>query len=393
MTTDRAVLLTHDQFDVPVVDVYRIAEWRWSGTGLAATPCAQTPAAGMLARTPPLLPATGGRVRTLQRSTILASTALLVATPGEVMSQTMDPWTRVSLIEMPYTGSRNVPELSDNPAYLYRNGIADSVRAMGFELAPHRVVSLTAEDEQEYGEWHRMGLANGHLADMVAENRRQHTLTVGLLGNCTSLLGVLGGLQHSGDGDELLDVGLVFIDSHGDFNVPETTLSGMLGGMPVAVAAGMALHNLRGESGLGPAIPTESIVMGAVRDLDPLERELVEESDIQHLSTEDLATRPDRVRAQIERLARSNDVIYVHVDMDVLDPREVPGHPLTVPNGPTSEELASALIEMFAHPKVVALGVASTPANERDLDGLSLRAAYNLIEGALEGVRGRNASD
>ncbi|HSR42361.1 MAG TPA: arginase family protein, partial [Longimicrobiales bacterium] len=177
--------------------------------------------------------------------------------------------------------------------------------------------------------------------------------------------------------------------AHGDFNVPETTLSGMLGGMPVAVAAGMALHNLRRESGLDPGIPTESIVMGAVRDLDPLERELVEASNVQHLSTEDLASRPDRVRAQIERLAESNDLIYVHVDMDVLDPREVPGHPLTVPDGPTSAELASALAEMFGHPKVVALGIASTPADERDPDGLSLAAAYTLIKGALHGVLGR----
>ena len=186
-----------------------------------------------------------------------------------------------------------------------------------------------------------------------------------------------------------MDVGLVFIDAHGDFNVPETTLSGMLGGMPVAVSAGMALHNLRRESGLDPGLPTEHIVMGAVRDLDPLERELVEASDIQHLSTDDLTNHPDRVRAQIERLARSTDVIYVHVDMDVLDPREVPGHPLTVTDGPTSLELGDALAEMFRHPKVAALGIASTPANERDPDGLSLTAAYNLIRGALEGVQTR----
>ena len=59
-------------------------------------------------------------------------------------------------------------------------------------------------------------------------------------------------------------VAMVFIDSHGDFNTPETTLSGMLGGMPVAVSAGMALHNLRRESGLDPGIPTANIVMGAV---------------------------------------------------------------------------------------------------------------------------------
>ena len=298
----------------------------------------------------------------------------------------------VSIIRMPYTGARNVPEISDNPEYLYRHGIADSIRAMGFSLAPDRTVRLTAEDEREYGSWHRMGLANGHLAEMVAGNWRSGTVTVGLLGNCTSVIGMLGGLQHSGAEGEIRDVGLVFIDAHGDFNVPETTLSGMLGGMPVAVSAGMALHNLRRESGLDPGLPTAHIVMGAVRDLDPLERELVAASDIQRLSTEDLASRPDLVRAQIERLAGLTDVIYVHVDMDVLDPREVPGHPLTVPDGPTSAELAAALTEMFRHPKVAAIGIASTPANERDPDGLSLAAAYNLVEGALAGVRARSGS-
>lgn len=315
---------------------------------------------------------------------------LVLAAPASVSAQEgAGERPRISVIQMPYTGARNVPELSDNPAYLSRNGLPDSIRSMGFELTPDRTVRLTSEDEAEYGSWHRMGLANGHLADMVSENWRSGVLTVGLLGNCTSVIGVLGGLQNSGAAGERRDVGLIFIDAHGDFNVPETTLSGMLGGMPVAVSAGMALHNLRRESGLDPGIPTEHIVMGAVRDLDPLERELVEASRIQHLSTEDLATRPDRVRAQVERLAASTDVIYVHIDMDVLDPREVPGHPLTVPDGPTSAELASALREMFTHPQVAALGIASTPANERDPDGLSLAAAYNLIKGALEGLTER----
>ena len=256
------------------------------------------------------------------------------------------------------------------------------------KLSPTRTVALSDADEQEYGEWHRMGLANGHLAELVAANRRAGAITVGLLANCTSVIGMLGGLQHSGADDVLRSVGLVFIDAHGDFNVPETTLSGMLGGMPVAVSAGMALQRLRRESGLDPAVPTDHIVMGAVRDLDPLERELLERSDVQHLTTEDLGRTPTSY-GQIERLARTSDVIYVHVDMDVLDPAEVPGHPLTVPGGPTSLELAAALEAMFRNPKVAALGIASTPYGERDPDGLSRRAAYNLIDGALRGVRGR----
>jgi len=322
--------------------------------------------------------------------TLLATTTLTtaVAAGASGPSRQGDP-PRVAVVLMPYTGARNVPEISESPTYLQRNGLADTIRALGFETVPDRTVALTPAQEREYGSWHRMGLANGNLSGMVAENWRSGAVTVGLLGNCTSVIGMLGGLQHAGEDGRPLEVGLVFIDAHGDFNVPETTLSGMLGGMPVAVSAGLALHNLRRESGLEAAIVTEHIVMGAVRDLDPLERELVEASNVQHLSTLDLTRRPEAVRAQIRRLAASTDVIYVHVDMDVLDPREVPGHPLTVPDGPTSVELADALAAMFEEPKVAALGIASTPAGDRDPDRVSLRAAYNLVKGALRGVRGR----
>jgi arginase family enzyme len=89
------------------------------------------------------------------------------------------------------------------------------------------------------------------------------------------------------------------------------------------------------------------------------------------------------------RLADLTDVIYVHVDMDVLDPSEVAGHSLTVADGPTSVELGAALAEMFQYEKVAALGIASTPAWERDPDGTSREAAYRLIAGALEGAAHR----
>jgi arginase len=296
---------------------------------------------------------------------------------------------KVALVKMPYSGSRNVAELSDVPDYLAEGGIEGRLAGMSVELKPMSTVELTPEERREYGEWHRLGLANGHLAEIVAADRRDGYLSVGLLANCSSLMGMLGGLQHSGPSSRPLKIGLVWIDAHGDFNTPETTLSGMLGGMPVAVSAGMALTNLRLKSGLDPALPTRYIVMAAVRDTDPLEQELIDRSDIEHISVGDIRTLSEKVDYQMERLSEVADVIYVHIDMDVLDPREVAGHSLNVPDGPTSVELAAALTEMFSYEKVAALGIASTPSGERDPEGLSREAAYRLIEGALEGVRRR----
>jgi arginase len=318
---------------------------------------------------------------------LVAILALLLATAPSVAAAqgAGGEAVKVALVKMPYSGSRNVAELSVVPDYLEDGGIADVLRGMGVELEPITTVALTAEDQREYGEWHRLGLANGHVAEIVAERTREGDLSVGLLANCASLMGMLGGLQHAGPTDRPLRVGLVWIDAHGDFNTPETTLSGMLGGMPVAISAGLALHRLRKESGLDPALHTEDIVMVGVRDLDPLERELIERYGIAQLSVDDVRQRSERFHAEMRRLSQLTDIIYVHVDMDVLDPAEVPGHGLTVAHGPTSEELAAALTEMFRYEKAAALGIASTPAGARDPDGVSRQAAYRLIVGAVKG--------
>jgi arginase len=197
-------------------------------------------------------------------------------------------------------------------------------------------------------------------------------------------------LQREGlAGVKPLRVGLVYCDAHADFNTPETTLSGMLGGMDVAVAAGMCLTRLRLKTGLDPALPTRYIVFGGLRDVDPLEQELLDRSDCEYLSVDDIRAAGDAVEAQMARLGRLVDVVYVHVDMDVLDPAEVSGHPLTAPEGPTSRELASAIRKMFGHPKAAAIGIASIPFGERDKEGHSLQAAYRLIEAAVQGAQSR----
>ena len=296
---------------------------------------------------------------------------------------------RVALVKMPYVGERNVPDTSRGPDYLEQGGIQKLLEAQGIQTKPVSATALTADEEKAYGSWNKLALASGDLAKLVSEERRSGYLPVGLLANCNGMLGMLSGLQHSGPGAKPLRVGMVFIDAHGDFNTPETTLSGMLGGMPVAIAAGQCLTRMRLKAGLEPALPTRHIVEMCVRDTDPLEQELLDRSDIQQLTLEDVRTRSANLHREMKRLSEATDVIYVHVDMDALDPREVSGHPLTVPGGPTSLDLAAALTEMFKYEKVAAFGVASTPFDDHDKAGLSRQAAYNLILGAVKGVQQR----
>src|SRR6267154_1194990 len=242
---------------------------------------------------------------------------------------------RVALVKMPYVGERNVPDTSRGPDYLEQGGIQKLLEDQGVQAKPVSNTALTTDEEKAYCSWNKLALA------------------------------------------------------HGDFNTPETTLSGMLGGMPVAIAAGQCLTRMRIKTGLEPAIPTRHIVEMCVRDTDPLEQELLDRSEIQQLTLEDVRTRSVNLHSAMKRLSEATDLIYIHLDMDGLDPREVPGHPLTVPGGPTSHELAAALTEMFKYEKVAAFGVASTPYGDKDKTGVSRQAAYNLILGAAKGTQQR----
>ena len=296
---------------------------------------------------------------------------------------------KVDVIKNPYSGARNTPELSTNPDYIHAAGLERLIGEWGGELIrPVQDIRLSAEQDRQYGEWNRMALANSNFAAVVREGLQDDLITVGLEANCNDLLGMLAGLKYDSDGNARR-VGLVFYDSHGDFNVPETTLSGMLGGMPVAVAAGHALHNLRQTTGLAEPLPMSHIMWGGVRDLDPLEADRFREYEVRQVSVQDIREISDNFRQQFDALADEVDVIYVHVDMDVLEPEEVPGHRLNVPDGPSSKALAAAIGVMFENPKTAALGIASTPSFNRDPDGVSRQAALNLIEGAIKGAQTR----
>lgn len=311
---------------------------------------------------------------------LLASATLTLAANAAV---------KVDVIKNPYGGARNVPELSTNPDYIHAAGLERLIAAWGAELVrPIQDIRLTAEQEQQYGSWNRMALANANFAKAVRGVTRDDVITIGLEANCNDLLGMLAGLKYDSKGNARR-VGLVFIDAHGDFNTPETTLSGMLGGMPVAIAAGHALHNLRKTAGLDEPLPMSDIVWGGVRDLDPLEAERFREHDVQQFSVQDIRELSANLKKQIDGLAGRVDAIYVHIDMDVLDPAEVPGHDLAVTDGPSSKELAAAIALMFENPKTLALGIASTPSFNLDPDGVSRQAALNLIEGAIRGVQVR----
>jgi arginase len=156
----------------------------------------------------------------------------------------------------------------------------------------------------------------------------------------------------------------------------------------MAVATGRALQVMRLDAKLELPLPDRHVVMGGVRLTDPLEQHLLDTSMIEQLSVDDLRQMTPAVWQQLDRLDRLTDKIYVHIDMDVLDPREVMGHGNKVPNGPSSEELARLFEAIFTkYAKASAIGFATIPAT--DEGGLSIAALNRMIAGAVRGVQAR----
>jgi arginase len=290
---------------------------------------------------------------------------------------------RVALAKQPFSPNGT----STGPDRMASGGIQKILADMG-AIVRVEEAKLTADENTEYGGWKRLGMALGHFADIVAKNERDGYFTVGLLATCPSMPGLVAGLQRSGPTREPIKIGMLWLDAHPDFNTPETTRSGSLGGMPVAVATGRALERMRLDAHLDPPLSDRHIVMGGVRLTDPLEQHLLDQSFIEQLSVDDLRNMTPAVFAQLDRLNRLTDKIYVHIDMDVLDPREVMGHGNKVPNGPSSEQLA-ALFEMIfsRYPKASAIGFATIPAT--DEGELSIAALNRMIAGAIRGVKAR----
>jgi arginase len=294
---------------------------------------------------------------------------------------------RVAIDKFPYNGQFGLKEIGIQADAIEQGGLPDLLKKKGCTISESFTTKLTPDEEKQYGEMHRMGLASRHLADAVSAQLKAGMLPLGLLQNCNGLMGMLAGIQRSEDWKPI-KVGLVWIDAHGDFNTPETTYSGMLGGMPVAVSCGLCYDRLRRTCGLDPAIPTKYVTMVGVRDTDPYEQESIDHYDIAQITVDDLRNSSPAVDMEMERLSTLCAKIYVHVDMDVLDPADIPGAGLPVANGPTATELAEAIEVMFEYPKAAAFGVASYPA-ARDTEKKGLKSVYALIEGAVKGAQNR----
>jgi arginase family enzyme len=168
---------------------------------------------------------------------------------------------------------------------------------------------------------------------------------------------------------------VLWLDAHGDFNTPETTTSEYLGGMSLSGACGLW------DAGLGGgAVDTARVVLAGVRELDTRERELLERSDVTVIGASVIET------LVAVKNALADSPVYVHLDLDVLDPEQFPAQ-FPAPGGLGADKLYDLFESVAEDCELVGLEVtafeAPDDAAERARD---VEIALEVLEPLLQAI-------
>ena len=166
------------------------------------------------------------------------------------------------------------------------------------------------------------------------------------------------------------DAKVLWLDAHGDFNTPRTSPSGYLGGMPLAGACGLW------ETGFDGVLDPARVVLAGVRDVDDDERRLLTESRVRVIG-------PSTAAAQRVRLALDGAPVYVHLDVDVLDPGALTAVRLPTPGGLTAAALGDLLDAVASDCEVLGVEVTSFDAPEDPVEAAGPAGLIAQLAAAL----------
>jgi len=209
----------------------------------------------------------------------------------------------------------------------------------------------------------RMAVLYQPLADLVKDAIDRHRRPVSIAGDCCTSLGAASGLQKAG-----IHPTLIWFDAHGDFNTWETTPSGFLGGMPLAMLVGRGEQAILKSLGLKP-YPEEKVILSGARNLDPGERQALERSKVLHLPhTKSLLRDP-----------LPKGPLYIHFDPDVINLQDAPAMNYPAPGGIGAEDLRRVFHRLAQTRNVVAVSM-STWNPALDADGHSQAVCMSLLQ-------------
>jgi arginase len=293
---------------------------------------------------------------------------------------------RIDLVTIPYRYDTADEGLGLGPQALIDADLSGRLASVGIDLSPPRRADLPAGQRVPGNTAINIGKLGGRSAELIAESIRGRRSALVLAGDDTAAVGIVAGVQAAVPGSR---VGVVWVDAHGDFNTPETSYSGILAGMPVAIVAGLAGPNWREAAGLLNPIPTERILEVGIRELDEQEEILLQATSVRIVRATDLEDHKT-FAATVDRFASRCDLLCIHVDLDVLDPRFVPSASTPSADGLTPLEAAQVLTVLLGTGKVATLSLAGLNPGAGQRGQTSIKSTMTMLASALPAWKSAN---
>ncbi|WP_091232034.1 arginase family protein [Microbacterium sp. 3J1] len=241
--------------------------------------------------------------------------------------------------------------------------LMDGASAIAGDLprAATSVLDVPIEAGESLGTGVRRLSALLRTRELVAESMTTDTVVIG--GDCSVTVAALASLPGGTD-----DLAVVWCDAHGDMHTPETSPSGAFSGMALRAVLGEGEPQLA----LSPAIPRDRIVTVGLRNLD--DAEVTATEDLRGLTVEDLDD-PDALADAVAATGAAR--VWVHIDVDVLDPAAITGVSSPAPFGLAPAALSAAIRALRHRVPLAGATIAGfaprTPADAVDDLGALLR--------------------
>jgi len=250
----------------------------------------------------------------------------------------------IHLIGVPMDLGQNLRGVDVGPSALRYAGIADRLRHLGHTVKDLGNVSTALRDSLSLDADYVNPIHDTctQLYDIVRKTLAQGSFPLIMGGDHSISIGSIGGATHD------TPTGILWIDAHADCNIPESSPSGNIHGMPLAVLRGFGYQQLIDLGRSGPKVQSEDIALISLRDLDRDERRGLNASKMGIYTMRDIDERgiANIIRSALKQLQHHKH-LHVSFDVDSIDPHFAPGVGTPVEGGLQPRE-AHLIMELIA---------------------------------------------
>lgn len=256
-----------------------------------------------------------------------------------------------SIIGVPMDLGQNRRGVDMGPSAIRYAGVVERLEALGHSVKDEGDIAISHARKEQSSNTHLRNLedvieANLALAEKVHEVLTQGQFPLVLGGDHSIAIGTLAGLA-----DRYENLGVIWYDAHADLNTEETSPTGNIHGMPLAVSLGLGHNDLVNIRSFSPKIKPENVIIIGARSVDPGERELIKEKGIKVFSMHEIDKlgMTEVMNQAISYLRdRKVDGVHLSLDLDGLDPLYTPGVGTPVPGGINYRESHLAMEMLYS---------------------------------------------